>query len=361
MKNFLLIIAAVLFSSNLFAQQHSFFVKGRVIDATTKSPLQGTSVFAENTTLGTATDQDGNFLLELPLGGYSLVISYTGFNTQSIRVSHTESNNLQVEMTIKEKAMEDVAIVSTGEVKNGFEKYGQFFLDEFIGKSNNSILCKLKNPEVLKFYFSKKKNRLKVLANEPLVIENNALGYNIKYEIDSFVHEYKSDLSVYTGYPLFEEMAATSAEQKATWATTRENAYHGSVLHFMKSLYNMELEEEGFEIQFIININGKDSALRLKDYYEAINFQQDDSTLPVQIKPNQTQVGVIYTKQKPEEGYLKENKNVPTGFQFSTINFLPNKALFIERNGFYFEQNDLIINDYWEWNKMADALPYDYK
>ena len=22
--------------------------------------------------------------------------------------------------------------------------------------------------------------------------------------------------------------------------------------------------------------------------------------------------------------------------------------------------NDITINDYWEWNKMADALPYDF-
>ena len=60
--------------------------------------MQGASVFAENTTLGTATDQDGNFILELPIGGYSLVVTYTGFNTQSIRISNTESNKIDIEM-----------------------------------------------------------------------------------------------------------------------------------------------------------------------------------------------------------------------------------------------------------------------
>jgi hypothetical protein len=360
-KQILIVFTLFFLNTISSAQISSYFVKGKVINAQTKQPMQGASVFAENTTLGTATDQDGNFVLELPIGGYSLVVTYTGFNTQSIRISNTESNKIDIEMTVKEKSLEEVAVVSTGETKNGLEKYGNFFMEEFIGKSKNSGLSKLKNPESLKFYFSKRKNRLKVLSSEPLIIENNALGYNIKYEMDSFVHEYNTDITIYTGYPLFEEMQSTSEDQKIKWKSARESAYKGSILHFMRSLYNMELEEEGFQIQLMVNINGKDSALKVKDYYQALNYNQIDSTSPVVIKPNQNKIGIIYINEKPEEGYLSENKEVPAGFQFSTISFLPNKSLSIEENGFYYEQNDFLINDYWEWNRMADALPYDYK
>ena len=179
--------------------------------------------------------------------------------------------------------------------------------------------------------------------------------------MDSFVHEYNTDITIYTGYPLFEEMQSTSEDQKIKWKSARESAYKGSILHFMRSLYKMELEEEGFQIQLMVNINGKDSALKVKDYYQALNYNQIDSTSPVVIKPNQNKIGIIYINEKPEEGYLSENKEVPAGFQFSTISFLPNKSLSIEENGFYYEQNDFLINDYWEWNRMADALPYDYK
>jgi len=360
-KQILIVLTLFFFNTISSAQISSYFVKGKVINAQSKEPMQGASVFAENTTLGTATDQDGNFILELPIGGYSLVITFTGFNTQSFRISNTETNNIEVEMTVKEKSLEEVAVVSTGETKNGLEKYGNFFLEEFIGKSKNSALCKLKNPESLKFYFSKRKNRLKVLANEPLIIENNALGYNIKYEMDSFVHEYNTDITVYTGYPLFEEMESTSEDQKSKWKSARELAYKGSILQFMRSLYNMELDEEGFQIQLMVNINGKDSGLKVKDYYQALNYNQADSVSPVVIKPNQSKIGIIYINEKPEDGYLSENKEVPTGFQFSTITFPPGKLITIEENGFYYEQNDLLINDYWEWNKMADALPYDFK
>ena len=84
-------------------------------------------------------------------------------------MSRLFANNL-----LKEKSLEEVAVVSTGEAKNGLEKFGPFFMDEFIGKSKNSSLCKLKNPEVLKFYFSKRKNIFYFLPN----FENGKSGRN---------------------------------------------------------------------------------------------------------------------------------------------------------------------------------------
>jgi hypothetical protein len=63
-----------------FAQQNTkyFWVKGKVVQADNKQPLLGASVYAENTTLGTTTDQDGNFALQLYEGGYGLVVSFAG-------------------------------------------------------------------------------------------------------------------------------------------------------------------------------------------------------------------------------------------------------------------------------------------
>lgn len=344
-----------------FAQSNSFYITGTVINAETKAPMQGASVFAENTTFGTATDADGKFVLQLPNGGYSLIVTFTGFNSWSQRISNTENQPLSVSMTTKEKMMQEVSIVSSGEVKNGWEKYGKVFTDEFIGKSLNGSSCSIKNPEVLKFFYSKRKGRLKVLADDAVMIQNDALGYIIKYQLDSFVHEYNTEVTVYTGNPLFEEMAATDSLQVLKWMAARKKAYYGSVLHFMRSVYDMQLSEEGFEIQFIVKIKDNDTAIKLKDFYGALNFQATDSISPVTILPNQLSMGVIYRKEKPSEEYLKENENEPSKFQFSTLNFQPKKQISIEQNGYYFEQNDLTFTGYWSWMKMADALPYDYE
>lgn len=357
------VLLLVGFSLPSFSQTNSFIITGRAINVETKAPLQGASVFAENTTLGTATDADGNFKLYLPNGGYELIITYTGFNTETKRINTADANdkNIVIELKQKEKEMQVVSVVATGEVKDGLEKYGSFFYEQFLGRTANSAACAIKNPEILKFYFSKKRNRLKVMASEPIVIENKALGYNIKYALDSFTHEYASQVSLYTGNPLFEELIADNEDQKKKWQDARLEAYNGSVLHFMRSVFNQELKEQGFEIQFVLNINGKDSALKLKNYYGALNYKRDDSTQTVEIRPNQREVGVIFTKEKPADAYFvstgdKEN----TDFQFSVLSFLPQHSITIEQNGYFFEQNEVTTNEYWTWERVGDALPYDY-
>lgn len=361
MKKIFSLFLLLAFNIAAFSQGNYFIVTGKVVLASGKQPLQGASVFAQNTTIGTATDAEGNFKLYLPDGGYSIAVTFTGYNTETRRVSNSESEkHLVFEMSEKEKQMEEVAIVSTGEVKNGWEKYGSFFTGKFIGQTTNSAACNLKNPEVLKFYFSKKKNRLKVIAHEPLLIENNALGYNIRYALDSFTYEYNTETSVYTGYPLFEEKTTTDSIQKIKWNLARQHAYKGSILHFMRSLYDQQLKEEGFEVQFLVTNDDKESALPLKNFYAALNYVKDDSTQLVEIKPNQPRVGIIYMKEKPAEVYRTLFPDEPTDFQFSVLGFLPDESIGIEQNGYYFDQEDLTINAYWTWDKVGDLLPYDY-
>lgn len=362
MKAFFAIVLSLFFVAPVFSQANYFIVTGKVVSAESKQPLQGASVFAQNTTIGTATDAEGNFKIYLPEGGHSLAVTFTGHNTESRRISNSDPNdrNLYFELGKKEKQMEEVAVVATSEVKDGWNKFGRFFLDRFIGQGNNSTASTIKNPETLKFFFSKKRNRLKVLASEPLQIENNALGYNIKYELDSFTHEYNTETSVYTGYPLFEEMTAADSVQQLKWKLAREKAYAGSVLHFMRSVYSKTLKQEGFEIQFLVKNNDQDTALKLKDPYRSLNYNKDDSTLLVEVKPIQPRLGVIYMKEKPSDLYSTLYNDEPKDFQFSMLGFPPNETVGIEQNGFYFDQNDLTTDAYWSWEKLADMLPYNY-
>ena len=51
------------------AQASWHIIKGKVIDKNTKVRLQGASVFAQNTTIGSATDATGYFGIRLPEGG----------------------------------------------------------------------------------------------------------------------------------------------------------------------------------------------------------------------------------------------------------------------------------------------------
>jgi hypothetical protein len=360
MKTISIFIISIFLFINAFAQ-NNFTVSGSVVNEVTGLPMAAASVFAQNTTLGTVTDNEGNFKLILPNGGYDLIISFTGYKMENKRITTSDANEKIIfKLKEKEKELESVAVVSSNEVKDGFSKYGQFFTNEFIGKSINSKQCSIQNPDVLHFFFSKKKNRLKITATEPLIIKNNALGYNIKYELDSFTHEYKTEVSTYSGYPLFENMQGDSA-QMLQWQAARRDAYKGSILHFMRSVYNKNITEQEFEIQFIVKVYGKDEGIKVKDIYAAINYAKDDSSQTVEILPNQNEVAVLFLGAKPSVAFLTENPSESKDFKLSVLSFKPKESIIIEQNGYFYDQNDVTTSGHWAWDKVAEQLPYDYE
>ena len=201
-----------------------FSVSGKIIDAESKEPLNSASVYCQNTTIGTTTNKQGEFSLQLKSGGYELIISYTGYQTKQVQISSSDTRIPDIEMAKEEKSLGEVIIKTSNEVKDGWAKYGSFFTEHFIGKTPNAVQTTLLNPEVLKFYLLKKSNKLRVLATEPLQIENKALGYNLRYQLDSFIYHYNTDINSYRGFCLYSEMEGDDSLKKV-WAANREKAY----------------------------------------------------------------------------------------------------------------------------------------
>lgn len=80
-----LIILIILGHVPLKAQNICF--KGKVIDSANDEPLPYASVIVKGTTIGTSTDIDGNFTLEIPEKNGIIEISYVGYETYAINIS----------------------------------------------------------------------------------------------------------------------------------------------------------------------------------------------------------------------------------------------------------------------------------
>lgn len=88
-------------------------ISGTVTDAT--GPLPGVNVLLEGTTVGTVTDFNGNYVLELDqdLGPDArLIFSYIGFETQRIAIN--DRSVINVNMISDAEALDDVIIVGYG-------------------------------------------------------------------------------------------------------------------------------------------------------------------------------------------------------------------------------------------------------
>jgi hypothetical protein len=148
MKHPFLLLAALLTSVLSFAQG---VISGTVKDAETGLPLEGASVFAQNTTKGTLSDKEGAFKLYLDKGGYEIVVSFTGYASKTINLEVTGDRTFNLQLEKGENALSEIIIKNSNGVPDGWEKYGTFFVSHFIGASPNADSCVLVNPQALKF------------------------------------------------------------------------------------------------------------------------------------------------------------------------------------------------------------------
>lgn len=348
-----------------------FIVKGIVLDSGSHEPLASASIFCQNTTLGTYTNKQGEFSISLMSGGYDLIVSYTGYQTQTIRVS--DNAKLEVLMAKEDKSLSEVVIKTSNEVANGWEKYGDFFVKNFIGSTPNASQTTIQNPEVLKFFYYKRSNKLKVLASDAVQISNNALGYNIRYQLDSFVYYYNTEVSLYRGYCFFSEMEGSDS-LKLIWQKTRSLTYYGSRLHFMRSYYDSTLIEDSWVIDMLDEKDNKkfnnvpnvyDTAFFNVAMNEKDSIGADSITYKVTYGPAVVEIffpgkiSITYKNARPEKEYLKKMnlpKNAP--YQISYIDM--KDWIDISENGYYYDQKNWVNQGYWSWKNLADQLPYDY-
>ena len=115
MKRVLLLLTIMIAWLNAGAQQTQV-VFGTITDEASKTPLAGaTVVLAGNPSIGTVTDEEGNFRLQgVPLGRQSFKISYTGYEERYIPdVIITAGKEVALNLSLQEavRKLDEVTIV----------------------------------------------------------------------------------------------------------------------------------------------------------------------------------------------------------------------------------------------------------
>lgn len=89
-------------------------IKGQILDETGESMI-GVSVLVKGTTIGTVTDFDGNYTLEVPSGKNILEISMLGYKTKEITIGNNSLINIKMEPDTQ--ALDEVVVIGYGTVK----------------------------------------------------------------------------------------------------------------------------------------------------------------------------------------------------------------------------------------------------
>ena len=387
-------------------------ITGRVTGEN-KQPVLGASVFFSNTSFGTVTDNQGNFTLErIPPGRYELIVSYVGYQT-SVQTIETKQVSGPLEVALKLKPQELDNVVIEPYEKDNWERWGRFFMDNFIGKSIYATNCDLKNARAIQFRNYRSSKRLLAFSDEPLIIENKALGYRIKYQLERFEYNFKTGVLFYQGFPSFEEIETKRNARREKWEKRREEVYYGSMMHFMRCVFRNTITENGFLIKHlriepnyekqrvaaimkqnvhirtegktnIISIGGYDAAKNTAPdssaYYRGIMRQPDEVEKVISgpltgdsiaFAINSTTAGlqfpeylqIIYLKAKEPIEYARSHgRELQQNFQVSKMQLVNHDSIAVLANGSYYESQDVMLYSFWAfWEKMATMLPFDYQ
>ncbi|MGA9269413.1 MAG: carboxypeptidase-like regulatory domain-containing protein [Lutimonas sp.] len=246
-----LIITGLFFSDRLHAQS----VSGFVYDKNTRDPLVGASVYMDNSTIGTSTDFDGAFEIAIPEGiESSFVVSFVGYATL-VRSKPDGSKTLKLYLEPDSNLLEEVVLSPDDDWPREL-KLAEF-KKHYLGTSLRGIRCTILNEDDLILTFSKKRKRLYARTKTPLLIENPQLQYLITADLRAFglgyskVSRNKKNLVssgvIYKGsnrYRSLDSLNSPAVKQ------ARQEAYFGSVLHFMRALRAKDLFSRGYRIKY---------------------------------------------------------------------------------------------------------------
>ena len=113
MKHLFLLLTLLSFSLTALAQQK---VTGKVKDSSGEPVIGASVVVKGNNTMGTITNFDGNFMLDVPAKSV-LVISYIGYVTQEVPTAG--KNSLEIVLKEDTKTLDEVVVIGYGTQRKG--------------------------------------------------------------------------------------------------------------------------------------------------------------------------------------------------------------------------------------------------
>ncbi|PKK36962.1 hypothetical protein BWI96_08755 [Siphonobacter sp. SORGH_AS_0500] len=368
-------------------------LKGRVLDEKTNEPVAFASVFINTTTTGTLTNEKGEFSLSVKAGNYEVIVSMVGYEPLVYALDTRQKRAVSYLFKIQPKTYSLQTVGVKAKRDSSWYDNLKIFKEQFLGSSETAQQCRIFNENQLVIVFDPQTAFLEVKSDEVLKIENRELGYRINYLLAEFKYDMRQGYVTYLGYPNFQLMEGNKSRQRR-WAKNRQRAYKGSIMHFVRSLRNQQLEAEGFNLRRLIRMPNPNrpteeelKAIRQK-IREQGGLRKDDPLEKILAKASLPKIlekldtarvvydeylkkdqltfegffQVVYVGEKEEPAYVmsqSRHRNRQPTFQTSVFS-LRTESVLLEENGSILPPLGVMFEGYWGWEKVGDLLPLDY-
>ena len=341
-------------------------IHGRVLDGQTGQPIYYANVFLSNTTLGCATDQDGAFLIEaVPLGNYELVVTMMGYESHSTIIECLDSTHEVSIIHLKPSPVQGEQIVVTAPVPRIWRRQLREFQAQLLGTTANAKKCEILNPEILNFTYNKKTKMLTASAEEPLQIENRALGYHIEFYLMRFMYHENVEFKYY-GKARFIPLDPENRREAVKWEEKRLETFRGSELHFFKAAFNGRLVEEGFDVRYVNYLPTDGAVSDAKKFRSSRSIVDCESPFQKRFSfPHYIQVEFIAGRMVEKVSYISlyaQSDKVPVTKLVYPVSWMKLNTESVIVNNLGIVETALGVKTFGEWatKRIADKLPNDY-
>ncbi len=332
-------------------------LSGSITDKQSGEPIPYANIFFAHTTLGTSSLTDGTFIINrIPNGKYDLLVEVVGYQRHKQPLEF-EGGQYHIEIALAQDTLllDSIQVIADQSDK----KYFPLFFRFFAGQGENAKGCMIQNPEVLHFYFDEKKSYLTVHARKPIIVTNPELSYTVHYTLERFGLDFSTGVKIIEGSPRFEEMTVRSRRDSLSRQKKRNQAYRGSLFHFMRSLHGNTLDQEKFITHIADSSRGMDNEERLLPF-ETAQYLSGGNIRLLKF------TGLLKMEYREDEDWeypgrrFNRLKN-PKGYQ-QTYLTMRDASIDIYENGYYADQKSIYLTGYLVWREtVCNMVPLGYE
>jgi len=341
MKTLIALFLLLISCESLYAQAETLaLIKGHVIENETGIPLEGASIYLQNTTLGTISQNGGVFELRITEGGnYELVASMVGHETQKINVFIETGKNyaylFKLDIVPVQISQISIEADDLADWRNHLKIFSKIFLGE-IGQPDE---CEITNKE--RINFKVEKGLLYAECPVPVIVVNHFLGYKLTVELVDFRCDIITKDYFFYHYTKYDEITPKDDKQKNSWEKNREMTYLGSPEHFLVSLKYDKLSEQEFTVY-------KVGRSRAPGAWRGARIDSLNNLPKTEVKFVPPELNMDnYLLVKYTSGRSSYIKQVVPAFK-------------LDDNGIADHHLPFLSYGYWGKRGLASCLPYDY-
>lgn len=331
---------------------HSQILEGAVYDRQTGKPIPQVSVYLNGTSMRTMTDKEGRFSLKSnKIINTDLIFSHVSYKVLSV-VNPFDENLNKVYMTGKDNSLKEI-IIEVSETLSREEKL-KMFKREFLGNTKAGKSCEILNEDDIVLRYSDEDKVLRASSEQPILIKNEFLGYEILYEIIDFSVQYTKGVALslepltffMRGHSIFTDMTPNNNKIKRR----RKNTYKKTSAFFFLNLINKTIEQEGYDI-----LNAKEAEV---DIYRVLTLKDTLSMKKISISPKSNISYIPPELSSYTPAAFIHIYNVDGGW--SNLTFLTETFL-VDQFGIPDAIDKLVFSGNFASRRIGDMLPLDYK